>query len=525
MLLSMPSSSLVLLQLACAGLGAAVALPSKRAVVPPVADHDKARQVKEAFAISWNGYYKHAFPHDTFHPVTNGYEDDRAAWGVTVVDALSTAIVMNSLDIVQPMLDHIAKIDFTTTAASNYGVSLFETNIRYLGGLLSGYDLLTGPYKKLGANTQQVDILLKQAQSLADSLSIAFDTPSGIPDGTVFLNPTRKHSNSAQNNIAEVGTLVLEWTRLSDLTGNKTYAELIEKAQNYLLHPTGSPEAWPGLVGTFVSTKDGSFLDSSGGWGGGDDSFYEYLIKMYVYDPEAYGEYRDRWVTAVDSTIDHLLSHPTSRKDLTFLSGYNGEKTHPSSGHLASFAGGNFILGGIALNNDKYKQLGIQLTESYHETYLQEAAGIGPEGFRWVDAALPANDTNNKPPPADQAAFYKKAGFYTTSGYYILRPETVESLYYAYRLTGDKKYQDYAWRAFENVRRLARHGDGFAELKDVTKADGGGFVDEMQSFWMAETLKYLYLIFAADGPVHVQGQGGKNEFVYNTECHPVRVRG
>lgn len=61
-----------------------------------------------------------------------------AAWGVTVVDALSTAIVMNSLDIVQPMLDHIAKIDFTTTAASNYGVSLFETNIRYLGGLLSG---------------------------------------------------------------------------------------------------------------------------------------------------------------------------------------------------------------------------------------------------------------------------------------------------------------------------------------------------------------------------------------------------
>ncbi|KAG6313528.1 hypothetical protein E4U22_000867, partial [Claviceps purpurea] len=92
MLLSIPSSSLVLLQLACAGLGAAVALPSKRAVVPPVADHDKARQVKEAFAISWNGYYKHAFPHDTFHPVTNGFEDDRAAWGVTVVDALSTAI-------------------------------------------------------------------------------------------------------------------------------------------------------------------------------------------------------------------------------------------------------------------------------------------------------------------------------------------------------------------------------------------------------------------------------------------------
>ncbi|KAG5985408.1 hypothetical protein E4U43_006068, partial [Claviceps pusilla] len=387
------------------------------------------------------------------------------------------------------------------------------------------YDLLTGPYKQLGADAQKVDALLKQAQSLADSLSVAFDTPSGIPDGTVFLNPARKNSGSDYNNIAEIGTLILEWTRLSDLSGNKTYAELVERAERYLLRPTGKPEAWPGLIGTFVSTKNGTFLDSQGGWGGGDDSFYEYLIKMYVYDPEAYGEYKDRWVAAVDSTIDHLLSHPTSRKDLTFLSGYNGKKTNPSSGHLASFAGGNFILGGIVLNHDKYKNIGIHLTESYYETYLQEAAGIGPEGFRWVDSALPANNPNNKPPPANQTDFYARAGFYTTSGYYILRPETMESLYYAYRLTGDRKYQDWAWRAFDKIRQRARVNDAFAELTDVTQANGGGFVDEMQSFWMAETLKYLYLIFAADGPVHVQGQGARNEYVYNTECHPVRVRG
>ncbi|KAG6040265.1 hypothetical protein E4U41_001102 [Claviceps citrina] len=516
------NTAIVLVRLA----GAAVALPSKRAVVPPRADHGKARQVKEAFEISWNGYYQHAFPHDTLHPVTNGYEDDRAAWGVTVVDALSTAIVMNSVEIVQTMLDHIAKIDFTTTAQANYGISLFETNIRYLGGLLSGYDLLTGPYKQLGADAEKVDALLRQAQSLADSLSVAFDTPSGVPDGTVFLNPARKNSGSGANNIAEIGTLVLEWTRLSDLSGNKTYAQLVERAERYLLRPGGSPEAWPGLVGTWVSTANGSFLDSQGGWGGGDDSFYEYLIKMYVYDAAAFGEYKDRWVAAVDSTVQHLLSHPTSRADLTFLLGYNGKKKIPSSGHLASFAGGNLILGGIVLNQDKYKEVGLRLTESYYETYLQEAAGIGPEGFRWVDPALPAGDPSNKPPPADQADFYHRAGFYTTSGYYILRPETVESLYYAYRLTGDAKYQAWAWRAFQNIRRLARAGDAYAELTDVTRPDGGAPVDEMQSFWMAETLKYLYLIFAADGPVHVQGQQGrKNQFVYNTECHPVRVRG
>lgn len=193
--------------------------------------------------------------------------------------------------------------------------------------------MLKGPYKQLGADPQKVDALLKQAQSLADSLSVAFDTPSGVPDGTVFLNPVKKNGGSDRNSIAEVGTLVLEWTRLSDLSGNRTYAQLAQKAENYLLHPKGAPEAWPGLVGTFVSTKDGSFLDSQGGWGGGDDSFYEYLIKMYVYDPKTFGEYKDRWVTAVDSTIAHLVSHPTSRKDLSFLSSYNGQKTNPSSQH------------------------------------------------------------------------------------------------------------------------------------------------------------------------------------------------
>lgn len=174
---------------------------------------------------------------------------------------------------------------------------------------------------------------MTQARKLGDSLSVAFNTPSGIPDPTIYLNPTKKHSGASRNNIAEIGTLVLEWTRLSDLSGNKTYAQLAQKAQNYLLKPTGSPEAWPGLIGTWVSTENGTFMDSSGGWSAYDDSYYEYLIKMYVYDPKAFGLYKDRWVAAVDSTMKHLLSHPTTRKDLTFLSSYNGQKTNPNSGH------------------------------------------------------------------------------------------------------------------------------------------------------------------------------------------------
>lgn len=185
----------------------------------------------------------------------------------------------------------------------------------------------------LVVNDTLVDSLLDQAVSLANSLKIAFDTPSGIPDPTVFLNPKPRISGAERNNIAEVGTIVLEWTRLSDLTGDQSYAKLAQKAESYLLKPTGQKEAWPGLVGTFVSTKNGAFLDSNGGWSGLTDSFYEYLIKMYMYDPKSYAEYRTRWELAADSTMKHLASHPTSRKDLTFLSQYSGQKTSPNSGH------------------------------------------------------------------------------------------------------------------------------------------------------------------------------------------------
>jgi mannosyl-oligosaccharide alpha-1,2-mannosidase len=73
----------------------------------------------------------------------------------------------------------------------------------------------------------------------------------------------------------------MEWTRLSDLTGNETYGALTQKAESYLLSPQpASSEPWPGLVGTNIDINTGEFTDASGGWNGGDDSFYEYLIKV-----------------------------------------------------------------------------------------------------------------------------------------------------------------------------------------------------------------------------------------------------
>ncbi|KJK82506.1 Mannosyl-oligosaccharide alpha-1,2-mannosidase [Metarhizium anisopliae BRIP 53293] len=480
-----PSACAVAALLACPALGNPTRSLLNRGAME--ADTPKASQVQDVFRTAWNGYYEHAFPHDTLLPLTGGNYDDRNAWGVTPIDSLSTAIIMEESDIVNQILKYAATIDFTTTKEVNSSISLFETNIRYLGGLLAGYDLLTGPMKNLvnDTNTTLVDALLKQATTLAD---------------TGF------------------GTLVLEWTRLSDLTGNKTYAQLAQKAQEYLVKPKGKPEPFPGLIGYTVSIADGTFQDQSGGWGGGTDSFYEYLIKMYLYDPKEFSFYKDRWVAAADSTIEHLASHPTTRSDLTFLAGYNGQTINHWSGHLASFAGGNFILAGVVLNEPKYTDFGLALATSYYETYKQTPARIGPEGFQWVAA-----DGGSPPNGGDQADFYQKAGFWSFSGGYILRPETIESLYYAYRVTGDNKYRDMVWEAFTAVRDLCRAKYGFAGIRDVMKKDGGGQDNFQQSFFLAETLKYAYLTFAGDSAVQFHGKGG-NEFVFNTEAHPFRVR-
>ncbi|KAH7325710.1 glycoside hydrolase, family 47 [Stachybotrys elegans] len=486
-------------------------------------DEDKASAVVDAFTLAWGGYWENAFPNDTLRPISNIGDNDRNKWGVTPIDALSTAAIMGQADIVQQILDFVPTINFTTTEEPDSVISVFETNIRYLAGLISGYDLLTGPYQDLAPDSDKVEVLLDQARILADAISFAFDTPSGVPSPNVYLNPEPRRSDGTQNGIAGIGTMILEWTRLSDLTGDEKYTQLVQRAQDYLLHPAESAEPFPGLIGTEVSLETGEFLDSRGGWSAGTDSFYEYLIKMYLYDPVFFEEYKDRWVLAADSTIEYLASHPSSRPELTFLAEFNGTTLTPSSGHLASFSGGNFILGGILLNEQKYIDFGINLTESYYATYEGCSSGIGPEGFRWHDDALPEGE-ENRLPPDDQVEFFEEAGFWVTSPYYILRPETLESLYYSYRATGDTKYQDLAWEGFQRIMEVCRAGSGFSGLTNVREADGGGYTDFMESFFLAETLKYAYLIFAEESDVQLKIDG-PNGWVYNTEAHPVRVRG
>ncbi|KUJ20463.1 glycoside hydrolase [Mollisia scopiformis] len=483
-------------------------------------NRERADAVKAAFVYAWDGYYKYAFPNDELHPISNSFSNSRNGWGASAVDAFSTAIVMQIQPIVTEILNFIPTIDFDTTTSQ---VSLFETTIRYLAGMLSGYDFLTGPLSNLASNKTAVPLILKQAERLANNLAYAFDTPTGIPSNNLnFPNGT---DGSTTNGLATIGSLVLEWTHLSDLTGNPLYGELAQKGESYLLNPKpASSEPWPGLVGTNVNLTTGLFVDASGGWVGGDDSFYEYLIKMYVYDSTRFANYRDRWILAADSSIAHLASHPSTRPDLTFLAQFDGQELIFQSEHLACFDGGNFILAGLVLKEQKYTDFGLALVNACHDTYISTLTGIGPEVFRWVTNTTAANDTDNPGPSADQEAFYAKAGFYITDSVYILRPEVLESFYYAYRATGDQMYRDWAWNAFLAINSTCAVGSGFAELLNVNAAGGGGYNDFQDSFLFAEVMKYSYLIHAPDNVWQVDNNG-ENQWVFNTEAHPFKVAG
>jgi hypothetical protein len=141
-----------------------------------------------------------------------------------------------------------------------------------------------------------------------------------------------------------------------------------------------------------------------------------------------------------------------------------------------------------------------------------------------VTLVPPYSNCSIPPEFANQASFYEKSGFWITDATYDLRPEVLESIYYAYRVTGNTMYQDWSWAAFQAINATTRVGSGYSQINNVNVPGGDGFTNVQESFLFAEVMKYAYLTQAADGPWQVNYQG-KNQFVFNTEAHPLMVAG
>jgi len=124
--------------------------------------------------------------------------------------------------------------------------------------------------------------------------------------------------------------------------------------------------------------------------------------------------------------------------------------------------------------------------------------------------------TGGPSPTAEQKDFYDVHGFYPTVNDYILRPEVLESNFYAWRVTGDTKYLDRAAKAIKSFQNFLKTPVAYAGIMDVNSLTSDK-IDDMESFWFAEVLKYLYLTF--DDPSRLS----LDEWVFNTEAHPFKV--
>jgi mannosyl-oligosaccharide alpha-1,2-mannosidase len=164
------------------------------------------------------------------------------------------------------ILEFIAALDFKVVKEGTR-IQVFEVTIRHFAAMISAWDLLNGPFSYMAKSADLRQALYAQMTTLGDALSCAFDSPSGVP--REWVDPALCQSDKGtQNTIAGVGTMILEFARLSDITGNQKYASLAQKAEDYLLKPQpASGEPYPGLLGSFVSVESGQIIGSQGSWG------------------------------------------------------------------------------------------------------------------------------------------------------------------------------------------------------------------------------------------------------------------
>ena len=206
------------------------------------ADTDRLAVIKAAAEHTWNGYREHAWGHDEIKPVSGKSGDPFNGWGATLVDGLDTLWIMGMTTEFEEALKFVETIDFTTTPRSD--IPLFETTIRYLGGLIAAYEVSDAKYK----------VLLDKAVELAEVLYSAFDTPNRMPETYYRWKPTfssQPHRASTRVVLAEIGSLSMEFTRLAQLAGEHKYYDAVARITNALeeyQNSTRLPGMWPTYI-------------------------------------------------------------------------------------------------------------------------------------------------------------------------------------------------------------------------------------------------------------------------------------
>ncbi|KAI5918706.1 glycoside hydrolase family 47 protein [Camillea tinctor] len=498
-------------------------------VLSPSPDWNKRKQeVKNTFITSWDAYCSYAWGNDIFHPISQkGSQMSPNGLGWIIVDSLDTMMIMN---LTSRLHEPRKWLQRRLTYDQNQDVNTFETTIRMLGGLLSAHYLAT---LLPDVKSRRDPIYLTKAVELAERLLPAFESRSGIPYASVHLGAKRglpSHADGGASSTAEATTIQMEMKYLSYLTGNSTYWE---KAEN-VMKVIAENNARDGLVPIFVHPQTGRFTTPEIRLGSRGDSYYEYLVKQSIQTAGHEPVYLQLWNEALAGIQKHLIT-TTKNAKLKFVAelpqGIGGPLS-PKMDHLVCFLPGSIALGatrGHTLtkarrmsdwNSEKEKQIELarDLMKTCWGMYAVTRTGLAPE-IAWFEA----DEQDLQPSPGNRYMRSAKNSLASWKKDYIIkpldahnlqRPETVESLFMMWRITEDQIYREWGWKIFQAFEKYTKvsNNRGYTSLHDVNSIPPPKR-DNMESFWLAETLKYLYLLFSpADFlPLH--------EVVFNTEAH------
>jgi mannosidase alpha-like ER degradation enhancer 2 len=375
---------------------------------------------------------------------------------MTPVDALDTMIIMGLTDEADKTREFIAT---NLSFDQDIEVKNFEITIRLLGGLLSSYQM-SGDKR-----------LLDLADNLGNRLLPVFNSPTGMP--YMFVNLKTGKTRGVESNPAEIGTLLLEFGTLSKLTGKPIYYDKAKSAVVALY----SRRSKIGLVGSTINVETGQWIDTTSHISGGIDSYYEYLLKSWLLFEDK--DCKKMWENSVKAVNKYLADNNRSGLWYGQADMNTGKRISTQYGALDAFFPAVLARSGDLERARKLQESSYKMWTTY---------GIEPETLDYITMKVVAPG-------------------------YQLRPEIIESAYYLAFYTKDERYQEMGSTFLLSLVRYCKADAGYAALSNVeTKAKR----DSMESYFLAETLKYLYLLFAPRETLDL------NRVVFNTEAHPLR---
>lgn len=469
----------------------------------------RQQAVKTAFEHSWDGYKQNAWLYDEVAPLTGKAKNPFGGRGATLVDTLDTLYIMGMDEEFKEALSSLKKIDFSISTSTE--VNLFETTIRYLGGLLSAYDVSGHKHK----------ILLEKATALGEMIYMAFDTPNRMPVARWRWESTAlgfEQSAKKETLLAEIGSLTLEFTRLSQITGDPKWYDAIARITD-IFEECQNRTSYPGLWPTSLNAQQADFgTGLKFTLGGMADSMYEYLPKQHLMLAGQTDQYRNMYTQALETAKQKMFFRPLTRDNKKILIPGSIKRSPgkaktaqliPQGEHLGCYAGGMVALAAKIFQQDEELQTARELVDGCIWAYESMPTGIMPEIF----TALPCEEADRENCTWDEKVWQKAVLYQSNRGVmdygdayveeaksvikesslvpgmtkikdarYILRPEAIESVFVLYRITGDQTLQDKAWEMFQSIDAATRTDIAYAALKDVSKPDLG-HLDTMESFW------------------------------------------